>query len=81
MITINQEHKGLKGSATWDFDVRRYYGMINGIPVEIAYEADSLQELQRAFKTAVDEYHHSAYENLKRSIDGEPPSTEDMQTQ
>jgi hypothetical protein len=56
MLTITQHHRGIIGHATWDFDIQRYHGMIEGISDQIVYGGGTIDELQDTFQEAVDVY-------------------------
>jgi len=49
-------YKNYVGSVSLDFVNKVYYGKIMDIPLDMTYDAETLDELQSEFESTVDEY-------------------------
>ena len=49
-------HKGYIGSVIAEVELGYYWGTVLDVQVPVEYEADSLDNLQEEFESAVDEY-------------------------
>ena len=54
--TTLKPYKGYTGNIKLDFENKVYYGYVQDIPMEMIYDADTLEDLQSEFEQCVDEY-------------------------